>query len=164
MIDQFTHRFVVADDYPVELPFAAQDLFERERVSRSWNAVEIVKGAHECSDTGIDCSLERREVDFTKCPFRHLRSVVIAPAFRCSIRYPVLGAGDDPAGLAVIVSLKSKHASPRYSRTKIRVFAGAFDDSPPPRISGYIDHGSECPAHTGGGRLGSGNARCASHP
>ncbi len=50
VIDQFLDGGVIADNEAVELPFAAQDLSQRERIRRSRHAVKIVEGAHQRTD------------------------------------------------------------------------------------------------------------------
>ena len=47
VVDHLRHGGVVADDEAVELPFAAQDLRERERIGGGGHAVEVVERAHE---------------------------------------------------------------------------------------------------------------------
>ena len=50
VIDQFLNGGVIADHEAVELPFAAQDMRQRERIRRSRHAIETVEGAHQRTD------------------------------------------------------------------------------------------------------------------
>ena len=123
VFDQLLDRSVVADDKAIELPLAAQDLCQRKGISRGWHAIEIVEGAHECADAFVNGSFERRKVNLAQGSFRHVGSVVVAARFCGTVGDPVLCAGEDSIGRAVVASLKSAHARARHHRSQIGIFA-----------------------------------------
>ena len=73
MVDEFLHRRVVAHHKAVELPFVAQHTGQRERIRRSRHAVEIIEGAHECADAGVERGLERWKIDVAQVCVRKYR-------------------------------------------------------------------------------------------
>src|ERR1044071_3078576 len=66
VIDQLTHRRVIADDETIKLPLVAQHLRKRESIRRSRNTVDCVERTHQRACARIDGGLKRRQVDLTQ--------------------------------------------------------------------------------------------------
>src|SRR6185437_2042212 len=68
-------------------------------------------------------------------------------------------ACDDAIGTEGI-ALESDDLRASHGCAEVRIFAGAFNNAAPSRITGDVDHGGERPANAGGSRVLAGEALC----
>src|SRR5215831_8919933 len=92
------------------------------------------------------------------CTFRNFCGVVVAATFGGAVTNPMFSARQHLAWRAIVTSLKSADAGSGHRGAEKRIFAGAFDDSAPPRISRNIEHRRKSPVDTGRARFQSGDA------
>jgi hypothetical protein len=132
-----------------EAPFLAQDLAQQEAVAARRDIVEIHVGAHKGGRARLDRRGKGRQVGVAQLAFGEVDRVVVAPALRRAIAGEVLGAGQHPLRVGVIVALEAAHLSGRHRRAQVGVFARAFDNTPPARIAGNVEHRGEGPVEAG---------------
>ena len=151
--DHLLNGRVVAHDEAIELPLAAQNFRERERVPRRRHAVEVVERTHQGAYASVHGGVEWRQIDFAQTLLAHVHCVVVAPRFGSAVCDEVFGAGDDAVLRRVVRALKAAHACARERRAEVRVFARALCDAPPARVARDVNHRGESPVDASRARL-----------
>ena len=73
------------------------------------NPVEQLERTHHRGRPGIECRLERRQVDVPEGRPTHVCGVVVSPAFGGTVADEVLGTGCHPFGIGKVLSLEAAH-------------------------------------------------------
>ena len=141
---QLRHCGPVALDEAVEAPLALEDVAQQVVVPAGRLAVERVERAHERVGSGVDCRLERRQVQVSETLLRHVGGVVVASALRLAVGGEVLRAGDELVRRAVVSPLDSLDARRGHDGVQVRILAGGFGDPPPPGLVRDVDHRGVC--------------------
>ena len=123
MGDQLFYSGIIADDKPVECPFAAKDLSQQKRVRCRRDSIQVVEGGHEAADARVLRGLERNKIYLAQGTLAHVDRVVIATRLGSSVGGKMFRAGHDLVRPAEVVTLKAAYMCDRHDRAKEWVLA-----------------------------------------
>ena len=101
--------------------------------------------------------MEGREIDVPKLLVGDVGLFVVAATGGSAVAGKVLDAGHDVIGRAEVRALKSSDLGLRHAGAEEGIFAGAFHDAAPARITRDVDHGGEGPLDAGGAGFAGGH-------
>src|ERR1700719_3200879 len=108
---------------------------EREMVGRSRNSVQVVERRRECANSSVNRRMEWRQINLPKQLLGHFSSVVVASPLDSAVSDVMLGATDHAFRVRHITALKASHSGRSDHRAEIGIFAGAFHNASPARIT-----------------------------
>ncbi len=142
----------IAHDESFEPEFFPKKILQQVCISTRGHAVQVHVSTHDSFRTSFNSRSKWRKVDVLHPLFRNVRSIVVSATFRGSVAGKVLQGRHEGPGV-LWCSLKTSNLGPRHCRTKIGIFARSLGDTPPARVSCYVQHRCEAPAHASMARL-----------
>src|SRR5437763_5903381 len=104
--------------------------------------------------------MKRRQINIPKLLIRDVGRVIVAATLGRAIPGKMFHARQNVIRTAERIALKAAHLGLSHARTEVRIFAGAFHDPPPPRISRDVHHRREGPSNANRTGLSRRHALC----
>ena len=144
--DHLAHRVPVGDDQTVEAPLVTEHILEDECVTGRRDSVVVIERGHESHCPGLDCSLERRQIDVSKLPLGKVCAVVIAPSFGGAIAHEMLDARRHGSGVRHFTLITPHHGF-CHPGVQPCILSAAFSHASPTGVAGDVEHRRESPAY-----------------
>ena len=149
MLHHFGYSREVGDDEAPEAPRTAQDVGHQPAVGGGGHAVHFVERCHHTAYSCLDGSFIRIHVFVEHAVAAHVYGVVVASRFSGAVEGEVLDAGHDFVValqlLRDVIALIAQHHGAGDGTPQEGIFARAFGDTSPTRVTADVDHRAERP-------------------
>ena len=127
----------------------AQDIDIQVRIGGRGQSVQVVERAHDTHRSGIQCRLERRQVDVAQLRLGNPSGVIVPSSLGGRVAGKMFDTGSKAFlhfTIYHLVILVSADDSRSHHRSEVCILAIAFSHASPPRVVRHIHHRRESPA------------------